>query len=143
MAHRFMIWDQGNDGRTMAIRVKGVHELAQFARSCTQPDIAGKYKCLDEYLEVAARTSTRPLPYTRIVEVVWLNRIGYGEHRFFQGRTLVVTYSGNRRQKGGFASQAYCIVDPNGYPELRSHHRSTILVEYVSHAGRDALVVLP
>ena len=142
MAYRFKIWDQGNDGSTMGIRVDGMREIRRLARTCTEGDIAGNYSCLQHYLDNASRASTPPQPYSRIVEVVWLNPIGYGKNCLFPGRTLVVTYSGNRRQTGGYACQCYCIVDPNGYPQLRAHHRSPIRVEYVPHATRDALVVL-
>ena len=142
MAHRFKIWDQGNDGNTMAIRVENMHALRRLAQSCTAQDIAGNYGNLQEYIVAASRANTPPLPYPRFVDVVWLNMTGYDEYRYFPHRTLVVTYSGNRRQNGGFASQGYCIIDPNGYPHLAAHHRSPILVEYVANTLRDALVVL-
>ena len=142
MAHRFKIWDQGNDGRTMGIRVDGVTELERFAGSCTMPDLSDNYQSLQEYLDIAELASTPPPAYSRYVDVVWLSHIGYGRSMYIPHRTLVVTYTGNRRQTGGYASQAYCIVDPNGYPELASHHQRPILVEYVAHATRDALVVM-
>ena len=142
MAHRFKIWDQGNDGNTMGIRVDGMDELERLATSCTQRDIAGNYESLRHYLDSVENALTPPQPYTRIVEVVWLNPIGYGKNVLFPGRTLVVTYSGNRRECGGYACQGYCIVDPRGYPQLRAHHQQPISVEYVPHATRDALVVM-
>ena len=51
MAHRFKIWNQGNDGNTMGIRADGMEELKQLAGSCTQPDIAGNYSSLSALLE--------------------------------------------------------------------------------------------
>ena len=142
MTHRFKIWDQGNDGSTMGIRVARVEALPQFATSCTMPDLSGEYRCLQDYLVRAESAQTPPPPYSRYVDVVWLSHIGYGVSKYFPHRTMVVTYSGNMRQAGGYASQAYCIVDPNGYPELASHHQRLISVEYVAHATRDTLVVL-
>ena len=142
MAHRFKIWNQGNDGNTMGIRVDGVTELKRFAGSCTMPDLADNYRCLQDYLDIAKSAETPPPSYSRYVDVVWLSHIGYGRSIYFPHRTLVVTYSGNRRLTSGYASQAYCIVDPHGYPALASYHQRPIPVEYVAHATRDALVVL-
>jgi hypothetical protein len=145
--YSFKIWNQGNDGRTMGVRVQGVRELAKFAAACTEPDISGRYvdmqfsRC---YTRLPAAThGSPPSPYARIVDVIWLNPIGYGSHRLFPGRTLVATYIGPLRTSGGFASQCYCIVDANGYPALAKHHRAAIRVEYVADPARDVLVVMP
>jgi hypothetical protein len=144
MAYSFKVWNQGNDGATMGIRVADVDELQRFAPACSQPDLGGAWASLGDYLNAAAAAQgTPPQPYSRIVDVVWLNTIGYGSTQLFPGRTLVVTYTGNERQTGGFASQCYCIVDPAGYPTLSGYHRDSIEVSYVAGIGRDVLVVLP
>ena len=143
MPFKFKIWDQGNDGSTMAIRVKNVKELAKFAGACTQPDLSGKYPNLGAYLSKAAKAKgAPPTPYTRLLHVVWLNSKGYKAPQFFPGRTLVVTYTGPEKTKGGYASQCYCIIDPVGFAALKKHHRQPISVEYVAGASGDALVVL-
>ena len=142
MAYRFKIWNQGNDGSTMGIRVDGVVELNRFASSCTMPDLSGNYQSLQEYLDIAESAQSQPHPYSRYVDVVWLSHIGYGEPKYFPHRIMVVTYSGYMRQAGGYASQAYCIVDPNGYQALAPHHQQPISVEYVAYVTQDALVVL-
>jgi len=144
MPFNFKIWDQGNDGRTMGVRVEDVNELTKFATACSQPDIAGHYPNLRSYLTAASRArGGPPPPYSRIVDVVWLNPVGYRSPQFFPGRTLVATYTGPQRGTGGFASQCYCIIDPIGFTALRRHHRRAIVVEYIAHPSRDALVVLP
>lgn len=143
MPFRFKIWNQGNDGQTMGIRVADVDELASFATACNQPDLAGLYHNLDDYLAAAAAASgSTPSPYSRLVDVVWLASIGYGAPRAFFGRTLVATYTGPERVTGGFASQCYCIVDAQGYPALAPHHQAIIQVQYVAGPGRDVLVVV-
>jgi hypothetical protein len=43
MPFEFKVWNQGNDGQTMGIRVKDVTELNRFAAACTQPDLAGRW----------------------------------------------------------------------------------------------------
>lgn len=144
MSFSFKIWDQGNDGRTMAVRVEDVKELAKFAGACTQPDLAGKYPNLQAYLKAAAKaTGPPPAPYTRLVHVVWLNSKGYKSPQFFPGRMLVVTYTGPLKNNGGYASQGYCITDPVGFTALRKHHRKPISVEYIVNPSGDVLVVLP
>lgn len=144
MSFNFKIWDQGNDGKTMAVRVEDVGELARFAAACSQPDIAGRYVNLRAYLTAAGRASgAPPQPYSRVVDIVWLKALGYRSPQFFPGRTLVATYTGPERNAGGYASQCYCIVDPDGFRALRRHHRTVVSVEYVASPGRDVLVVLP
>jgi len=40
---------------TMGVRVEDVHELANFATACSQPDIGGHYSQLRAYLTAASR----------------------------------------------------------------------------------------
>ncbi len=144
MGFAFKIWNQGNDGRTMGIRVADVSEVARFASVCTEPDIAGNYANLQEYLDNAdIATGTPPMPYRRTVNVVWLNTAGYNQHRYFPGRILEVTYNGRERSTGGYATQAYVIVDPVGYAVLAPHHKSPIQAQYVAHPSHDVVVVMP
>lgn len=143
MSFSFKVWDQGNDGRTMGIRAKDVRELARLAPACTGPDLGGNWQSLTQFLNAAARARSLRAPYVRPVQVVWLNPLGYGSPRVFHGRTFVVTYTGPQRATGGYASQAYSIVDANGFPNLGAHHRTPIKVEYIAGTGLDTLVVLP
>ena len=39
-----------------------------------------------------------------------------------------MTYTGNVRQRGGFAAQRYVFVDPNGFQALGPHHTVPIFV---------------
>jgi len=143
MAFEFLIWNQGNDGLTMGIRVRNVAELERLAASCIQPDLGGRWTNLADYLQSSNEALTEPEPYVRTVQVVWLNPLGYGSSQVFPGRTFVVTYTGPRRVGGGYASQGYCIVDPQGYPILSPHHQTLIRVEYIAHPSQDIIVVLP
>ena len=141
MTHDFKIWNQGNDGQTMAVRVADSDELEAFSRSCHEADLGGHYASLKEYLEGAAMAANPPIPYNRLVDVVWLSPLGYGVPRVFHGRTLVATYTGQARQSGGFSCQCYCIVDPAGFAVLGAHHGTSIQVTYVAQAHRDTLIV--
>lgn len=143
MPFQFKVWNQGNDGQTMGIRVRNVAELRRLAAACTQPDLTGRWGSLGDYLAAANAATAEPAPYARLVQVVWLNTLGYNVLRNFSGRTFVVTYTGPMRTAGGFASQGYCIVDPNGYPVLGPLHRQPIRVEYIADSAQDVLVVLP
>lgn len=143
MAHKFKIWDQGNDGRTMGIRVTTTTELRRLAPSVSGPDLGGRWPNLQAYLRAASTATTSPPPYSRLVSVVGLSALGYARPTVFPGRTFVSTYTGNVRQSGGFASQGYVIVDAVGFPNLGRHHLTPIDVEYITCAGMDTLVVLP
>lgn len=143
MPFRFKIWDQGNDGRTMGIRVRDVRELARLATVCTQPDLGGNWRDLNHFLTTAAGARRSNAPYSRLIQVVWLNAAGYASPRVLSGRTFVVTYTGPRRTTGGYASQGYSIVDANGFPNLGRHHKARIDVEYIPGSSLDTLVVLP
>lgn len=143
MPNKFKIWDQGNDGNTMGIRVKDTAELNRLKSRVTGMDLAGVYPNLTAYLNNAAASTSHPQPYSRLVNVVWLNAKGYSNPIVFPSRTFVVTYTGNVRQSGGFASQGYVIVDPVGFANLGTHHRDAIDVEYISSPGLDTLVVMP
>jgi hypothetical protein len=142
MAFNIKVWNQGNDGQTMGIRIEDTAELNRFALTCIFPDIAGTWSNLQDYMNAASiAAGAAPMPYSRFVDVVWLNPIGYGALRYFPGRTLVATYTGNQRVGGGFAVQCYCIVDPTGYPALAPHHRTPLQMHYLTHRDRDAIVV--
>jgi hypothetical protein len=143
MPNNFKIWDQGNDGSTMGIRVSDTRELNKLRPHVTGTDLSGIYADLADYLRRAAAANLPPTPYSRLVNVVWLNAKGYPSPLVFPARTFVVTYTGNVRQSGGFASQGYVIVDPAGFANLGHHHRDPIEVEYITSAGVDTLVVMP
>lgn len=141
---RFKIWNQGNDGNTMGIRVADVSELDRMRVACTEPSLGGRWSNLDQYLQHAASATTQPDPsYSRIVNVVWLRALGYPSPITFNGRTFVVTYTGNARVSGGFASQGYCITDPHGYPLLAAHHQTDLIVQYIPGSFGDTIVVMP
>lgn len=143
MAYPFVIWNQANDGKTMGIRVRDVDVLVQLPDACRGSDIAGNWNSLEEYLNEAATALQPPIPYVRLVDIVWLNTKPFGEARLAQDRRFRVTYTGNVRTSGGFASQGYSIVEPEGAAQLLPLHQTSIQVEYLAGAGRDAIVVLP
>jgi hypothetical protein len=143
MHNEFKVWDQGNDGSTMGIRVKDASELNRLSHRVTGIDLAGGYRNLAAYVKAAGTAKKPPQPYSRLVTVVWLNAMGYPNPIVFPGRTFVVTYTGNIRQSGGFAAQGYVIVDPAGFANLGVHHRDPVNVVYITSAGMDTLVVMP
>jgi len=142
MTFKFKIWNQGNDGRTMGIRVADVAELKKFAVACAKPDLGGTWANLQAYLAAARKASSEPAPFVRVVDIVWLNN-AFLPNTYFPGRRLVATYTGPRRGTGGFASQAYTILDANLFSKLGAHHKKQIEVEYVASDSNDVLVVLP
>ncbi len=141
MSFAFRIWNQANDGRTMAIRVRDMAELRRIAASHSQPASDRRYASIADYLATVSSARRRPHPYVRDVDVLWRTSLGYGTARYFDGRSLEVTYSGNVRARGGFAGQCYVVVDPNGFGVLGPFHLVPIQVDIVSGTSRDLLIV--
>jgi hypothetical protein len=137
----FKIWNQANNGTTMGIRVASLAELRRIAASHQAPDANHTYGSISDYLTTAGTATRPPRPYMRPVDVFWDTTLGYGGRRYFDGRTLEVTYSGNQRRSGGFAAQCYVIVDPQGYSILGPFHLVPIRVDVVAGNERDLLVV--
>lgn len=140
--YSFKIWNQGNDGSTMGIRAADVAVVAQLGQQVSRPSGDAVYATLADYLAHLATATAPPLPYRRPVDVLWRTAVGYQTHKYFTDRTLEVTYSGNLRQRGGFAAQCYVIVDSQGYSLLGPLHTVPITVVVVpGTAGRDLLEV--
>lgn len=141
--YSFKVWDQSNDGQTMAIRAVDVDALAELSTGCSQPDMAENWDSLQHYLDNAATASVAPIPYVRPVDVLW-ERAGVGvpQWSLCQDRRLRVTYSGNVRASGGFASQAYVVLDPAWNLALRPFDKEPLQVRYFAGPRRDLLVVL-
>lgn len=139
----FKVWDQANDGQTMAIRVADVNVLAAFAAVCSGPDMAGHWGSLQDYLNAAATATQPPIPYVRPVDVLW-QRAGVGVPHWSVcfDRRLRVTYAGSIRVSGGFASQGYIVVDPAWNTALQPFDKHLLQVRYCAGPGRDLLVVL-
>jgi len=138
----FKVWDQSNDGQTMAIRVETTDELRRLARACAGPDAAGNWSDLSEYLDHAAQATAEPAPYVRNVDVYWHDHVIALPYRHSQNRRFRVTYSGRVRSAGGFDSQGYCVVDPAWNRALQPHHQRPIVVEWHSGVDRDLIVVV-
>lgn len=142
MSIAFKIHDQGHDDSTIAARVENTSELENLAEYCIESDLAGVYTNLQEYLATAnAAPSTPPYPYTRLVDIVWMNQIGYEQYKFFPDRILVVSYSGRMRVSGGYASQCYVVIDPNGFDILSGHVGEILDGVYVSNPKKDVLIL--
>lgn len=141
MPHPFKIWNQSNDGKTMAIRCESTTSLADLASQYMVPSDDGVYTSLQEFIN-RLNTATSPLPpYRRAVDVYWNTAIGYGAPRLFADRTLEATYTGNQRQGGGFAAQCYVMIDPDGFQALGPLHLAPITVTIILGGPRDLLVV--
>jgi hypothetical protein len=143
VAFAFKVWDQANDGQTMAIRVEDVDELERLAQVCTGPDAAGNWPSLREYLDFAAHATSEPVPFVRNVDVLWLNQQIALPSGYSQSRRFRVTYSGRVRASGGFACQGYCVVEPAWNAWLQPHHQHPIAVDWHSGIDRDLILVLP
>ena len=141
MPFAFKVWDQANDGQTMALRVSDVDELVRLATVCTGADAAGNWPSLDAYLTHAGAAEIEPAPYVRNVDLLWLNPAIALPNPYCQNRRFRVTYTGRVRQAGGFASQGYCIVDPAWNRVLQPHHQDAITVEWYPGDDRDLIVV--
>jgi hypothetical protein len=126
----------------MGVRVADLSELKKFAGVCTKPDLGGNWGSLQAYLSAARKATSEPAPFVRVVDIVWLNKT-FLQDTYFPGRRLVATYTGPRRSTGGFASQAYVILDANLFNKLGAYHKQPIEVEYVASDSHDVLVVLP
>lgn len=141
MSHSFKIWNQSNDQQTMAIRVWDVNELATMAGAYAAPSDDGSYGSLQDFLN-HLNTAAAPLePYRRTVDVFWNTSLGYGGRRFFAGRVLEATRSGNMRDSGGYSAQCYVMVDPEGFASLGPFHMVPISVDIIPGGARDLLVV--
>lgn len=144
MAFDFKVWDQANDGQTMAIRVEDVDELRRLADVCTGPDAAYNWDSLGAYLDFAAGATSEPIPYVRHVDVLWrLDPEIVVSAPYSQSRRFRVTYTGRVRTSGGFASQGYCVLDPSWNVALQPHHHRPVRVEWHPGSGRDLVVVVP
>lgn len=141
MSFAFKIWDQANDGQTMAIRAANVSVLQRLSVECTGPDAAGNWENLADYLNHARVATAEPIPYVRNVDLLWASPAIALPNRYSQDRRFRVTYSGRLRGRGGFASQGYCIVDPAWNGALQPHHRQPITVEWYRGDARDLIVV--
>jgi hypothetical protein len=116
-------------------------ELRRIAASHLVPALNARYGSIRDYLVAVGSAAHPPRPYVRSVDVLWDTSLGYGARRYFDGRTLEVTYSGNVRTRGGFAAQCYVVVDPNGFGVLGPFHRVPIQVEIIAGTNRDLLIV--
>ncbi len=141
MTLAFKIWDQANDGATMAIRAADTGELAKLAEVCVGEDIAGSWSNLQQYLDQTAQASDPPDPYVRVVDVLWTCTRIVLPSTYSQARRFRVTYTGRRREEGGFASQGYCVLDPAWNGALQPHHQEPISVEWHAGGDRDLIVV--
>ena len=142
MAYRFLIWNQANDGLTMAIRAADTQSLDELGGICSEADVAGNWSNLQHYLDSASTAADRPIPFVRLVDIVWLNKRPFGKPKFFEARRFRVTYTGNARAGGGYASQGYCILPPECAAQLLPLHQHAVDVEYIPGIERDCLVVL-
>lgn len=143
MAFAFKVWDQANDGGTMAIRAKNVREIARLANVCTGPSSDGAWPDLATYLTAAKQATKPPKPYRRAVDTLWLDGAIAVPLPYCPTRGFEVTYTGVVRKGGGFSSQAYCIIDPKWNASLRPHKNRPITVEWYRGKARDLIVVGP
>lgn len=138
----FKVWDQARDGATMGIRVANVQQLRALSAICNGRSRNGSWSNLQSYLVAAARAASPRDPYDRTVDVLWLRSgLGVPKGTLMQNRVLNVTYTGRVRASGGFASQAYVIVDPSWAATLAPHDKTPLDVDYYAGGRRDLVIV--
>jgi len=141
--YKFKVWDQANDGNTMAIRVANTAELSKLTAHCLGHCMLNAWSSLKHYLVVAAKAKVRPDHFVRQVDVLWLKKgLGLPPWTMCHNRLLRVLNTGNARKSGGFASQAYVILDPSWNAVLRPHHKQAIRARYLPGPWNDLIVVL-
>ncbi len=141
MPHSFKIWNQSNDGKTMAIRAEDVATVDEIARSYTVPSNDGLYTSLSNFVAQLGGATQHLSPYRRTVDVFWNTALGYDGPKYFADKTLESTYTGNMRQGGGYAAQCYVMIDPDGFGILGQFHLVPISVAIIPGEPRDLLVV--
>lgn len=141
MTFSFKIWDQGNAGDPMAIRVDGVAELRRLARLLTGPDAALNWPSLGDYLAYSATATGLPTPFVRRIDVLWESAAPRVPTPYCQDRMFRVTYTGRLRARGGYASQGYCYLDPAWAHDLQPFRHGGLVVDVFPGADRDLFVV--
>lgn len=143
MKYAFKVWDQANDGKTVAVRVRDTEVLAELADAVAGSDAAAHWTSLHEYLTSAATAEDPPTPFVRVVDLLWLKEgLGVPAWSFAHDRHFRVLRTGDRRAEGGFASQGYVILPPCWTQALISHHKVPLWVRYLRGANHDLIVVL-
>ena len=141
---RLTFRDQAQDRQTIALRLASTEDIARLAQDCTGSSVStGPWSSLQAYLDEASKATTSPLPYYRPIDVVWW---AGGPGRLPSGtidreRRLVVTYTGNPRRSGGYASQAYVVLGPPWNAVLRAHMNASLRGIYITGAERDRLFI--
>ena len=125
----------------MAIRAADTAELQRLSRICSGPDVDGNWQSLADYLAAASTAQAEPLPYVRLVDVLWEDARVRTPLAYSQDRRFRVTYTGRLRTRGGFSSQGYCVLDPSWEQALRPYEFLRIQVDYFAGTGRDLVVV--
>ena len=128
------IWNQANDGATMGLRVVDVVELEYLSGMFFGPSDDGNWASLRDYLDYMSSTDEPPAPFVITADVYWDRPSPSVPYPLARDRRFEFTYTGNRRESGGYAVQGYLILPTDWAPGLLSSHMTPVDAE-LSDAG--------
>lgn len=142
MSFRFKVWDQANDGKTISLRVSDSKEIQKLGRHLTGSEAFNEWNSLSDFLHCLDRAQTPPERFVRLVDVlVGRSDLTLPRWSLCQNRKLSFTYTGPARRAGGFAAQAYVILEPSWTVPLIGHAGLELNAEYVIGVDRDLIVL--
>jgi len=151
MPFKFEIWYQGENkvtpfDKNLGLRITDPKEVARFAEECNQPDVAGKYDDLQDFLNKAPEISKDYTPpYHRVVDVISLSTKLYKDKKTLFGRTLIATMVHDPTVSKQGTVHVYVIIqdpDPGALDPEDLDGDEYVMGEYTASPGRDVLVIL-
>lgn len=133
--------DQARQGHIVSIDFR-VAELDQLAVEMVGSDLSGLYASLRDFLNAADAAVTPPESYFRHVDVLWQHPGVATPTALATDRRFVASYNGPRRQRGGFATQGYLVLEPAWETALLPHLGMPLAVDYFAGGGHDLMVVV-
>jgi len=142
MSFRFKVWDQANDGKTIGLRVADIKEIERLGHHLTGAEAFNEWNSLSDFLDCLNQAQTPPERFVRLVDVlVGRSDLTLPKWSLCQIRKLSFTYTGPVRRAGGFAAQAYVILEPSWTASLIGHAGLELNAEYVIGSDRDLIVL--
>lgn len=139
---RVKVWDQANDGKTIGLRIADNAEISKLANYLTGSEAFDEWSSLSEFLDHLSQAQIPPERFVRLVDVlVGRSDLTLPKWSLCQTRKLSFTYSGLARKGGGYASQAYVILEPAWTQSLSSHVGVELQAQYVNGTDRDLIIL--
>jgi hypothetical protein len=142
MSFRFKIWDQANDGKTIGLRASDNSEIQKLGQHLIGADAFNEWESLSGFLQCLSQAESPPERFVRIVDIlIARNDLGLPKWSLCQKRKFSFTYSGLVRKGGGFAAQAYVILEPAWTSTLICNVGLEIEAEYILGDDRDLIIL--